>query len=73
MRVPILHRKQYHLAAQSLWDAARQLELLGSKAHARRLYRELVQDFNRAPTAELARRKLEESEKPPAAPPAAAP
>ncbi len=68
MRVPILHRNHYHLAAQSLWDAARQLESLGNKAHAKRLYRELVRDFHRAPTAELARRRLEESEKPPATP-----
>ena len=62
MRVSILHRKQYHLAAQALWDAARQLESLGGKDRARRLYREIVRDFGESPLVEPARRKIAESD-----------
>jgi tetratricopeptide (TPR) repeat protein len=61
MRVPILHEKQYHLAAQSLWEASRQFAALDRTKDAERALREIVKQYGRSPIAESAEQKLREA------------
>jgi tetratricopeptide (TPR) repeat protein len=67
VRVPILHNKQYHLAAQSLWEAGELFAKLGRSQDAERCYRELVKDYAHAAVAEMAENKLRSAERAPAA------
>ena len=59
MRVPILHRKQYDLAAQSLWEAAAAFAKLQRPKDVDRCLREIVKDFAHSPLAETAQNQLQ--------------
>jgi hypothetical protein len=58
LRVPIHHDQQRGLAAQSLLEAAAELEKMAQAPQARRLYREIVERFAETPTADIARQRL---------------
>jgi tetratricopeptide (TPR) repeat protein len=45
LRLPILYPEQGDLAAEGLWNAARQLEATGATDEAHTLYREFIADF----------------------------
>jgi tetratricopeptide (TPR) repeat protein len=45
LRLPILYPEQGDLAAEGLWNAARQLDATGARDEAQTLYREFVADF----------------------------
>ena len=58
MRVPIQYAWMRDVAAESIWEAANQLEQNNRSTQALRLYRELVRDFPETMSAEQAEQRL---------------
>jgi hypothetical protein len=60
LRVPIHYPHQKQLAAEALWRAASQLEILGKQSEAETLYREILAEHGQSPSADRAQRQLAE-------------
>jgi tetratricopeptide (TPR) repeat protein len=58
LRVPVLYSKERTLAARALLDAARQLDKLGQRREALRLYREIAADYAETRDATEAKAEL---------------